>query len=150
MAEIKLPRWGKSATIGKLAAALAAAQAKIEPAKKNAINPHFRSGYADFRAVVEAGAPIHEHGLSVSQMPIGACSMLTMLMHESGEYLWAEADMRPRDPANPQAVGSCQTYMRRYGYAAALGISTGDDDDGNAATADNKSNQGTKGEGNGW
>ena len=59
-----------STTVGKLAAALASAQAEMSPAKKNATNPHFRSTYADLASLHDASrAALGKHGLAVVQLP---------------------------------------------------------------------------------
>jgi hypothetical protein len=36
---------------------------------------------------------------------------------------------------DPQAIGSCITYARRYSIGAFLSLNTGEDDDGNKASA---------------
>ena len=43
-----------SESIALLAGALAKAQLQIEPASKNATNPHFRSHYADLASIWDA------------------------------------------------------------------------------------------------
>lgn len=77
-----------SPTIGELAKALAAAQAELEPAKRDATNPHFRSKYADLSACWDAvRAPLARHGLAVSQLPSldgDVVRLTTMLLHTSG------------------------------------------------------------------
>lgn len=121
-----------SPTIGELAKALAAAQPKLEPALKNAVNPHLKSRYADLRACYEAARDVlAAHGLSVVQLPGRAdgdmVTLQTMLLHTSGEYLGDDTGVR-LGTVTPQALGSVLTYLRRYAYSAAIGLSTADDD----------------------
>lgn len=124
-----------SPTIGKLAGALAKAQSLMGAALKDSNNPFFKTKYADLASIIAAIKPIHDFGLSYSQHPIGKTGMVTLLMHESGEWVKSEMHMKPtKDDA--QGQGSAQTYMRRYGLQAVCGIPA-DDDDGNAASEPN-------------
>lgn len=124
-----------SNTVGELAKALAAAQAELEPAKKEATNPHFRSKYADLSACWDAvRAPLARHGLAVSQLPSldgDTVRLTTMLLHTSGEYIGSDAAVRLAKHDAP-SVGSALTYLRRYSLSAIVGLST-EDDDGAAA-----------------
>ena len=121
-----------SETMGAIATALAKAQAAIKGAPKDSTNPHFNSRYADLLSIREACRDaLGAHELSVIQSPSADANlvrMTTLLLHSSGE--WIESDVlqvQARD-ANPQAVGSCLTYLRRYQLAAMLGIAPEDDD----------------------
>ena len=124
----------------KLATALAAAQGEIGGALKDSTNPHFRSSYADLASVWDAcRAPLSRHGIAVVQMPRvedGRCYVKTVLIHSSGEQLSSEMSTR-LDKDTPQVLGSCITYLRRYGLMSMAGIAP-DDDDGEAATNRNK------------
>ena len=124
-----------SATIGELAKALAAAQAELEPAKKDAVNPHFKSRYADLAACWDAvRAPLARHGLAVSQLPSldgDVVRLTTMLLHTSGEFLGSDAAVRLAKHDAP-SVGSALTYLRRYALSAIVGLSTEDDDGAHA------------------
>lgn len=125
-----------SPTIGKLAEALASAQAEMQPAKKNATNPHFRSTYADLASLHEASRhALVKHGLAVVQLPgrreDGTTTLTTLLLHSSGEFVGDEAGVRLTQET-PQAAGSVISYLRRYSYAAVLGLGS-EDDDGAAA-----------------
>ena len=126
-----------SATIGKLAEALASAQSEMNPAKKNATNPHFRSTYADLASLHDASrAALGKYGLAVVQLPgrrdDGTTTVTTMLMHASGEFVGDESGVR-LSAETAQAAGSVISYLRRYAYAAVLGLSA-EDDDGTAAS----------------
>lgn len=127
----------QSESIATLAAAFAKAQAAMEGAKKDAVNPFFKSKYADlgevWRVVKEAFAP---HGLSVIQLPEtgddGTVTLTTTLLHESGEWLSGTMPVRVAKD-DPQGVGSGLTYARRYALAALCGVVADADDDGEVA-----------------
>lgn len=126
-----------SATIGELAKALAAAQIEITPAKRESVNPHFKSRYADLASCWDAvRGPLAKHGLALSQLVGGdgdTVRLTTMLIHSSGEFIGSDAVLRltKHDPAS---VGSALTYLRRYGLSAVCGLSSEDDDGASAAT----------------
>jgi hypothetical protein len=126
---------GHSATIGALAAALAAAQAEMGHASKDAKNPHFKSTYATLASVLDATRPLlARHKIAVSQHLSAEGKLArvdTFLLHESGEWISASSTSEARD-ASPQAIGSAHTYLRRYALSAICGIAS-DDDDGEAA-----------------
>jgi hypothetical protein len=116
-------------------AALAAAQTAMGPALKQAINPAFKSKYADLASVMDACLPaLTANGICVMQ-PTGEDELgrfvKTILAHTSGEtvecrvpLIVAKNDM--------QGYGSAVTYARRYGLMSMAGIAP-EDDDGNAA-----------------
>lgn len=123
-----------SLTVGKLAEALAKAQAEMDGAAKDATNPHFKSKYADLASIRDACRPLSKHGIAVLQ-PTKAdgnrVTVTTLLMHSSGEWIAEELTLTALQ-ATPQAVGSAITYGRRYGLASMVGIAP-EDDDGEAA-----------------
>jgi len=122
--------------IGKLAEALAKAQSEMFAAKKDGKNPFFKSDYATLHSCLSAGnPPLNKHGLSVTQLPgsqNGDVSVETILMHVSGQWIKSRLSVKPQK-SDPQALGSCLSYLRRYSYSAIIGQSTSDDDDGEAA-----------------
>lgn len=122
--------------INEIAAALSKAQAVIAGAVKDKTNPHFRSAYADLASVWDAcRKPLTDNGLSVAQTAAtdeGRVCVTTLLMHASGQWISDTLAMRPTKD-DPQGVGSCITYARRYALAAIVGVSP-EDDDGNAAS----------------
>lgn len=130
----------KSESIKSIAAALNKAQAEMSGAKKGANNPFFKSSYADLNSVVDAvRIPFCENGLSYSQFPImeeNRVGVETILMHESGEWMSGKL-LLPCVKQDPQAAGSAITYARRYALQAIAGIPA-EDDDGNAATGNQK------------
>lgn len=118
--------------------ALSKAQAEIEGAAKDSTNPHFRSKYADLASVWAAcKSALTKHGLSVVQVGDSddpdVAGMTTILGHSSGQWIRGRMTMRPVK-ADPQGLGSCTTYLRRYCLAAMVGVAP-EDDDGNAASS---------------
>jgi hypothetical protein len=130
-----------SADIAELAKALTAAQRNLGAAKKDSTNPHFRSKYADFAAVVEASRPaLTANGLAVVQGAAGdgpVVTITTRLLHNSGQWIESSLSMRAKDDS-PQAIGSAITYGRRYGWSSIIGLASEEDDDGNATTQPTK------------
>ncbi|MDZ4533950.1 ERF family protein [Bacillus cereus] len=128
----------KSETIIELAKALVKFNSEVNKIAKDADNPFFKNNYATLDTIIDEIRPIlSKHGLSIMQIPSGDgqnVTLKTLLLHESGE--WLESDELTMKPVknDPQAVGSCITYARRYSLAAFLSLNTGEDDDGNGAT----------------
>lgn len=120
-----------SQTIGAIAGALAKAQAEVEGAAKDRVNPHFKSSYATLASVWEAcRAALSKNGIAVVQSPVAdgsAVTVTTMLAHASGEWMRSALSAAARD-ATPQSIGSAVTYLRRYGLASMVGVAPEDDD----------------------
>ncbi len=135
-----------SDSIKNLAAAMAKMQGALDSAKKTESNPFFKSTYADLTSVVTTLKPVlATNGLSYTQ---GICSnehghvgCVTVIMHESGEWLEHEPFYLPLAKMDPQGGGSAATYSRRYSLSAAFGV-TADDDDGNSASQGSRPPQG--------
>jgi len=127
----------RSESIKEIAAALCKAQRAMGAAIKDSNNPFFNSRYADLASIIDAiKEPLSGNGLSYVQVAnhiSGEVVVETILMHTSGEWILGSLAMKPTKD-DPQGVGSCITYARRYGLQAMVGIPA-DDDDGNAASA---------------
>lgn len=126
-----------SPELDQLATALAVAQGSMQGAVKDRTNPAFKSSYADLASTWDAcRVALSSNGLAVSQHPgrleDGSVTVTTMLLHRSGQHITSVCSALPRD-ASPASVGSVVTYLRRYGLAAAVGVSP-EDDDGQAAS----------------
>lgn len=123
-----------------LAAALVAALAELTVIEKGhtANAGSYSYDYADIADVVRLTRPrLAQHGL-VALTPIhehnGGLACTVTILHTSGERL----DLGPfpfPHGRDAQATGSMVTYHRRYALIAALGLATGDDDDGARAAA---------------
>jgi hypothetical protein len=128
-----------------LAAALVAALSDLSVVEKNRTakidtkgGGNYSYDYADIGDIVKATRPVlAQHGI-VALTPVHehhdglACTVV--LLHTSGERL----DLGPfpfPHGRDAQATGSMVTYHRRYALISALGIATGEDDDGAAAVA---------------
>ena len=130
----------QSESIANLAKALSIVQGKLTHAIKDSANPFFKSKYADLESVWDAcRSLLSNNGLAVSQFPgtysdlDKSMSLITILTHESGEYISQEMSV-PVTKADAQGAGSAITYMRRYALAAVVGVVQADDD-GNAASS---------------
>lgn len=132
----------KSDSIKNLAVALITFHVKVDKVQKDAKNPFFKSKYASLSNILETiNDPLNESGLTFCQFPSGEHGLHTILMHaDSGEFISAEYTMRPTKD-DPQGLGSCITYQRRYALAAILGLNIDDDDDGNAASVEYKKSE---------
>jgi len=128
----------KSESIINLAKALVAFNMEIKIIGKDGNNPHFKNDYATLDTIIDEVRPIlASHGLVIMQFPGGdgeKYTLRTMLIHESGE--WIESEPLTMKPVknDPQGIGSCTTYARRYSLSAMLSLNTGEDDDGEKAT----------------
>jgi hypothetical protein len=94
--------------------------------------------YATLEAVIDAVRPACvEAGIVLLQAPHldapgGVVSVETVLVHAaSGEYMSCTSACSV-NAGDAQAIGSAQTYMRRYGLMSLLGLAP-EDDDGQAA-----------------
>lgn len=132
----------RSETIAKLASALVNFNSEVSKISKDSENPFFKNNYASLDNIVEEVRPIlQKNKLSVMQFPSGDgvnVSITTMIMHESGEWIESEPLIMKPVKNDPQAIGSCITYARRYSLQAVLSLNTGEDDDGNNATHEKK------------
>lgn len=124
----------KSESIAELAKALVKFHSLVGKIGKTSDNPFFKSKYADLAKILsEIDKPLHESGLAVIQLPCGENQLTTILTHESGEYISETYTMKPVKN-DPQGVGSCITYMRRYAIGAILSLNIDKDDDANASS----------------
>lgn len=140
----------QSPTISALAKALVSFQREMNTVVYDADNPFYKSKYATLAALVsESRELLTKNGLAISQMMDGECSVTTMLMHESGEFISGTLSLKAvkgykkhpmtgepilEEYPTPQAFGAAITYSRRYSYAAILGLVSDKDDDGNEAS----------------
>lgn len=124
----------KSQTISELAKALVKFQSEVDPILFDADNPFYKSQYATQGALVKATREILcKNGLAVLQPLEDISSCVTILLHESGEYISSKLTLTPVKN-DPQGQGSTITYERRYAYSAILGLVSERDDDGNTAS----------------
>jgi hypothetical protein len=131
-------------------AAMVAAQAEMEPVRKDGYNKQTSSKYATYEALDRAIRPIYiKHGFAPSYKTAASdktdhVKVVLCLMHKDGFEREYEADM-PADGKGAKggdvmtkthAFGSALSYGKRYALGGAFNlITTEKDDDGNAAGA---------------
>jgi hypothetical protein len=119
--------------------ALVAAQAKMPHAPFDAINPFLKNEYATLGSVIETAKPIlAEFKLAVTQLVISGdknnIGVETVLVHESGEWISTVAMIsfgEEKGKSFAQVAGTVISYLRRYSFAAIIGLYADKDDDGN-------------------
>lgn len=131
--------------MGKLAGALAKAQAAITPPAKNRkVDFTDKNGrrvnyaYADLADVLACiRDPLSSNELALYHhmgYEGGAYGMTTVLRHSSNQYIstWYPLPDPQRQQIRPQEFGSSLTYARRYSISCLVGIASEEDDDGAA------------------
>ena len=116
-------------------------QSEFKGMKPDSSNPFFKSTYISLDGILETVRPIlAKNGLAVIQEATGDGDYIfvkTKLIHESGEMIETEILKMKPQKNDPQSMGSCITYSKRYQLAALLGICECIDDDANIATYGN-------------
>lgn len=112
-------------------------QKKITAVKKNEINKHFGSKYANYAAVWDTCGPLlNEKGILVIHSPGQDSDFVIMdtifLKVASDEWLRIRSFARPVD-LKPQTIGLVHTYLKRYNVGHGLNLIF-EDDDGNAGS----------------
>lgn len=128
-----------SESIANLAVALAQAQAELPSVPLDAYNRFNETHYATLKKTMETARPVlAKYGLAVTQIVISSedrVGIETVLMHSSGEWISNVATVptaAEKGKSAAQVVGSTISYLRRYAYAAIVGLYTDEDTDGNA------------------
>jgi hypothetical protein len=150
-----------SESIIKLAQALLRFQTEVENISKDATNPFFKNKYASLTNILDGiNQHLNKSGIVIMQSPsfqddprpykqeetdkfgkpkidegyFYPIKLITTVIHaESGEFMESEFIVNP-SKRDPQGIGSCITYMRRYALASILKLNVDDDDDGNSAS----------------
>jgi len=108
-------------------------QKKIGKLSKNAKNPFFKSAYLDLSDLLTHVTPLmQENGLILMQ-PIRDNLVYTQIIDSDNGDVLAESCLMLPNLTDPQKLGSCITYFRRYTLKSLLAIAEGDDD-GNFAS----------------
>ena len=129
-----------------LFAALAKAQSEFKVAAFDESNPHFKSKFASYKALVAATRPaLTKNGLSVNHKTItdtdGRQYMITKLMHGSGQFDASLAPLKPDKKIDIQGYGSERSYQMRYSYKEIVGACSHDKEDDDGAAAVNAQNE---------
>lgn len=126
-----------SEAINEIAAALAGAQADMTVAVFDSKNPHFKSNYASFTAVVSAvRAPLTSRGVAFIQSAVSThegVMVTTRLIHSSGQWIETDGPVIPIGKGDAHGAMSATTYAKRGSLAVALSLPADEDDDGNVA-----------------
>lgn len=97
--------------------------------KADSFNPHFKSVFASYEAVMAILQPeLTKRNLSVFHPP-HQDELHMVVMNKEGEHVRYQIKL-PADWSNPQKVGGSYTYMRRYSVITTFNIIV-EDDDGN-------------------
>ncbi len=127
----------KSDSITELLKSLSKFQGELENVEKAKAGHGYK--YATLGNCIDAAKPmLAANGLSVMQLmgndDKGGVTMETVLGHQSGEYISSSctipiAKLQGGGGSNPaQIMGASITYMRRYQYAAIIGLAQDDTD----------------------
>lgn len=124
--------------------ALAAAQMEMGTVVKGAVNPHFKSKYADLADVMQVALPaLNKHGVAAWHSVVtadGQTQMRTTLSHgESDTHIACDVPLLVAKN-DMQGMKSATTYAKRIGIESLTGIAP-EDDDGNAAAKSAPSGQ---------
>src|SRR5690606_15403268 len=130
-----------SEDIKEITKALVAFHSEVGRITKDGTNPHLKNRYATIDQIIEEIRPVlASHGLFVMQLPsnseAGEIQMVTRLYHVSGQWMESPSLKIKVERNNAQGIGSAITYARRYSLTSFLGLNTGEDDDGHAASGD--------------
>lgn len=141
----------KSDSLVNLTKALIAVKKELKPLTRDTRNPFLteKNGrdvrYADLAQVIEASDPLlSANGLVVTQFPCNdgdRVGVFTLLLHESGEFLGREFSL-PLAKNDAQTGTAGVSYARRTGLKAVLGLAEVDDD-GNAASGNERESKST-------
>ena len=106
--------------------------------KKNSKNPFFKSAYLDLNDLLNAVEPLLlDNGLVLLQ-PVECNNVCTVIYDSENEQEICSSSMViPDNITDPQKLGSCITYFRRYTLKSLLAIAE-TDDDGNLAAKKTK------------
>jgi hypothetical protein len=120
---------------GKLDAAIARAQARMSNPGFDSKNPHFKNEYASLAAVRNAVVPAFSaEGVACTQHPTAADGKLRLVTRLAGYGEVQESILEMAlTKSDPQSVGSCITYARRYALLAVGNVVGDSDDDASAA-----------------
>lgn len=128
-----------SDSIANLAVALAQAQAELPSVPLDGHNSFNNTRYSTLKKTMETARPIlAKHGLAVTQIVISSEDRIgieTVLLHSSGEWISNTATVPTVDEKGKsaaQVVGSTISYLRRYAFAAIVGLYTDEESDGPA------------------
>lgn len=111
---------------------------QLKQPELNGDNPYFKNRYVTLSGVQKAiDAALKGTGLAYFQKvsnSVDGIGVETIVTHESGQMITSGILVLTPQKKDAQGYGSAITYAKRYQLSAMFGISSDDDDDGNAAT----------------
>ena len=111
----------------------------MDKMRKDTENPFFKSKYFDINQLIEAVRPALIAEDLLLLQPIEGNQVGTRIVDvDSGDSV--EAFLSLPDLSDPQKIGSCITYYRRYTLQSLLGIEA-EDDDANIASHGHRTSQ---------
>tara|TARA_R100000388_G_scaffold39145_1_gene30161 strand:+ start:8393 stop:8950 length:558 start_codon:yes stop_codon:yes gene_type:complete len=119
-------------------AALLKVQKEIVGIVKDSSNPYFKSAYFDINKALSVVRPIlNKHGLLISQptrydKEVGKTLVYTIIV---GFDEFRDSNIALPEINDPQKLGMCITYYRRYTLVGLLALEALDDDGNTAAEA---------------
>ena len=118
--------------VGGIYAKLLAVRDEVGVISKEETNPFFKSKYFDINGLIKHIDPILSKNKLVLLQPITDGKVKSILIDsETGESVESELELLTFN--DPQKLGSCITYYRRYTLQSLLGLQA-EDDDGNKAS----------------
>lgn len=117
--------------------ALAKAQGSYTVAEMDGYNPHFKSSFSSYKALVDASRPaLSQNGLCVVHLVFTEktkVSVETRICGPDSHFVSCTLSATARDD-KPQSIGSVISFLKRYGYSSLTGVTSGEkEDDGEIA-----------------
>lgn len=120
----------------KINAKLYALKKEVGAISKEETNPFFKSKYFDINGLIKHLEPLlDKHKLILLQPILNGAVISEIRDLESEDCITSSLVLPPLD--DPQKLGSCITYYRRYTLQSLLGLQA-EDDDGNKASQPSK------------
>lgn len=120
---------------------LQAVREAVGKLEKSAVNPFFKSKYIDINGLLDVLNPaLSEQGLTLTQplTTVDGRPAVRTIVADNTTVLVDDAIIMP-DLQDPQKMGACITYYRRYALISLFALQA-EDDDGNMASGKTKSN----------
>ena len=115
-------------------------QKEVGAISKDSKNPFFKSKYFDINQLIEHVQPVlNKHGLVLLQ-PVYDGRIWSKIYDSENADSYISSSLNLPEFNDPQKLGSCITYYRRYTLASLLGLQA-EDDDGNGLKAKPKPKQ---------
>lgn len=112
---------------------LFALQQEIGAISKDAKNPFFKSSYFDINSLLKNLKPLLGKYKLVLHQPIEKGEVHSIIECVDTNERTKPSSLELPDISDPQKLGSCITYFRRYTLVSLLGLMA-EDDDGNLAS----------------